>query len=131
MALVRVAEPARQPQEVRSVNSPGADSRADQYEIQGRFVMEVVTRSGRAAAVEFLIRAETVDVLHHQRLSAVLDRRQLRAWLATPGRPLVVGEVAFSLDRMVDRDGRVALTLPDVLVWTLAPNVLKGLQQMI
>lgn len=103
----------------------------------GRFVMEVVTNSGRAAAVEFRIRrnfAETGDVVevwHHGHLSAVLSRTVLRDWLAEPGSPLVVEEVAFSLDRMVDSHGRVALSLPDVVVWTLAPSVLAGLRNVI
>lgn len=96
-----------------------------------RFAMEVVTLSGRAATVEFRIRAETVEIWHHGRCSGVLDRFLLRSWLAAPDRPIVVDEVAFSLDRMVDSDGRVALSLPDVLVWTLAPVVLQELQHVV
>jgi hypothetical protein len=96
--------------------------------------MEVVTRSGRAAAVEFRIRPDTgttVEVWHHGGLRAVLDRAVLRDWLAEPGPPLVVNDVVLSLDRMVDSDGRVALSLPDVVVWTLAPTVLAGLRNVV
>ena len=115
---------------------PGAGRRwtqaaADPAGIQGRLAMEVLTRSGRAAGVEFRIRADTVEVWHDKRLSAALDRPLLRDWLADPGAPLNVGEVAFSLDRMVDCDGRVALTLPDVLAWTLTPSALNRLRHLV
>jgi hypothetical protein len=38
-------------------------------------------------------------------------------------------KVTFSLDRMVDRDGRVALSMPDVRQWTLSPTALAELQK--
>lgn len=94
-----------------------------------RFVMEVVTMSGRAAAVEFRISGEVVEVWHREQRNATFGRESLRTWLAAPASPLVVDDVAFSLDRMVDRSGRVAVSLPDVLAWTLAPEALAGLQE--
>ena len=101
-------------------------SRSDQLE---RFVMDVVTASGRAAAVEFRINGEVVEIWHRDRCSGAFGRDSLRTWLAAPDKPLAVNEVEFSLDRMVDRSGRVAVTLPDVSVWTLAPDALAGLRQ--
>jgi hypothetical protein len=103
-------------------------SRSDQLE---RFVMEVVTVSGRAAAVEFRISDDLVAVWHRDECIGAFDRASLRTWLAAPEKPLVVGNVAFSLDRMVDRSGRVAVSLPDVLAWTLAPEALVGLRQRV
>jgi hypothetical protein len=94
-----------------------------------RFVMEVVTVSGRAAAVEFRICDDAVQVWHLDHCNATFDREVLRTWLATPDAPLVVDEVAFTVDRMVDRSGRVAVSLPDILAWTLAPDALAGLRQ--
>jgi hypothetical protein len=96
-----------------------------------RFLLEVVTTSGSAAVVEFRILLDTVEVHHAGHCCGALDRDFLRNWLAEPGRPLVVDEVAFSLDRMVDQQGRVALSLPDVMVWTLSPVVLAELQKRI
>jgi len=96
---------------------------------QERFTMEVVTTSGRAAAVEFRIYADVVEVWHRDRCQATFARTTLRKWLATPETPLVVADVAFTVDRMVDRSGRIALSLPDVVVWTLAPDALAGLRQ--
>lgn len=32
-----------------------------------------------------------------------------------------VAEVTLCVDRMVDHQGRVAISLPDVRVWTLSP----------
>ena len=96
-----------------------------------RFVMEVVTMSGRAAAITFRINGDVVEVWHRDECNGVFDREALRSWLATPEMPLVAGEVAFSLDRMVDRSGRVAVSLPDVLAWTLSPEALAGMRQQV
>ena len=102
--------------------------KSDQME---RFVMEVVTMSGRAAAVEFRISSDTVEIWQRDEFRAAFDREELRDWLATPGEPLVVDDVEFSLDRMVDRSGRVAVSLPDLLAWTMAPDALAGLRQRV
>jgi hypothetical protein len=96
------------------------------------FLLELVTTSGRAAVVKFKIWLNYVEICYaDEHCCGVLNRDTLGAWLAQPGKPLVVDEVAFSLDRMVDQHGRVALSLPDVLVWTLAPVVLAELQRRI
>jgi hypothetical protein len=102
------------------------------FQPNGQFAMEVVTTSGRAASVELRIRSETVEIWHHDCCIAVFDRRALRTWLAEPlPEPLMAGEVTFSLDRSVDSDGRVAVSLPDVLVWTLAPAALDVLRRRV
>jgi hypothetical protein len=100
-------------------------------EVDERFAVEVVTVAGSAATVDFLIHLSAVEVWFQQRCRAVLNRRLLRSWLAEPQAPLVVDEVGFSVDRMVDHQGRVALSLPDVLVWTLAPEALAGLRRRV
>jgi hypothetical protein len=96
-----------------------------------RYAMEVQTLSGRATAVEFRIRLDSVEVWHHHHCSGVFDRDGLRFWLEDPGNPLIVDEVTFSLDRAVDQDGRVAISLPDVAVWTLCPSTLLRLQSVV
>jgi hypothetical protein len=101
-------------------------SRSDQLD---RFVMEVVTMSGRAAAIEFRISDDVVEVWHRNQRNGTFDRETLGRWLAAPEKPLAAEDVVFSLDRMVDRSGRVAVSLPDVLAWTLAPEALAGLRQ--
>jgi hypothetical protein len=103
-------------------------SKSDQLE---RFVMEVVTKSGRAAAIEFRINSDAVEVWHRAECHAIFDRNELRTWLGTPEKPLIADEVTFSLDRMVDRSGRVAVSLPDVVAWTLAPEALATLRQCV
>jgi hypothetical protein len=103
-------------------------SKSDQLEC---FVMEVVTRSGRTAAIEFRISGEAVEVWHRDECYGRFDRETLRTWLGAPEKPLMVDDVTFSLDRMVDRSGRVAVTLPDVVAWTLAPDALAGLRQRV
>jgi hypothetical protein len=94
-----------------------------------RLRVHVVTTSGRATAVEFRVRFDAVEVWHWNHRCAVFNRWKLGQWLALPGAPMVVDQTALSLDRMVDRDGRVALSLPDVLAWTLAPTELADLRQ--
>lgn len=96
-----------------------------------RFEMEVVTASGRAAPVRFQTRPNTVEVWLRDRRCAVLNRKVLRAWLAEPDAQLAVDEVTFSLDRMVDTLGRVAVSLPGVLAWTLAPTALAELRKRV
>jgi hypothetical protein len=99
--------------------------------LDGRFAVEVVTNSGKAAAVEFWRRLDVVEIWHHRRKIGVLDRARLSAWLAEPESPLELNMVALTLDRTVDRRGRVAITLPDVEAWTLSPASLAGLQSLV
>jgi hypothetical protein len=97
-------------------------------------LIEVVTTSGRAAAVELRLQRDRVEVWHHGRRGGVFVRDVLRRWLSDPNvyrRALVVDEVAFSVDRMVDVAGRVAISLPDVTVWTIDPRSLLGLRARI
>jgi hypothetical protein len=114
--------------DVELVNGPSGDWPDD---LDERHTVEVVTTSGSPASVDFRIRPENVEIWFQERRRAVLDRHVLRCWLAEPQTPLVVDEVAFSLDRVADSPARVALSLPDVLVWTLSPDVLAGLRYRI
>jgi hypothetical protein len=96
-----------------------------------RCSVEVQTVSGRAGAAEFRCRLDFVEVWSREHCCGVLDRDVLREWLARPGRPLVADEVALSHDRMVDRLGRVAISLPDVRAWTLSPLELANLRDRV
>jgi hypothetical protein len=96
-----------------------------------RLAMEVVTVSGRAAEVIVRIRLDSVEIWHHEHLSAVFDRQILRAWLADPWDLLADDEVCFSLDRRSDPRGRIAVSLPHVGLWPLSPNVLASLRDRI
>ena len=87
-----------------------------------RCLVEVQTTSGRAAAVEFRVRLDMVEVWHREHCAGVFDRDALRAWLIDPAKPLSADEVELSLDRWVDQDGRVAITMADVSEWTLSPR---------
>jgi hypothetical protein len=42
-----------------------------------------------------------------------------------------MGDVTFSLDRLVDVDGRIAITLPDVTPWTLTTKTTAQLRNRI
>jgi hypothetical protein len=98
------------------------------------FVLEVVTTGGRTTLVRFRILRDVVEVWHHDRRRGVFGREILREWLSSqdPNRlALVVDEVALSIDRMVDATGRVAISLPDVMVWTIEPHALQRLHQRI
>jgi hypothetical protein len=66
-----------------------------------------------------------VQVWFHHHCGAVFSRAVLADWLCAPSRlPLVVDEVAFSIDRLADRGGQVAINLPGVPAWTIAPRAL-------
>jgi hypothetical protein len=93
--------------------------------------VDVVTTSGRPAEVEFRVGSDAVEVWHWNQRCAVFDRWKLGRWLARPSTPLVADRASLSLDRMVDRNGRVALSLPDVLAWTLAPAQLADLKNLL
>lgn len=100
----------------------------------GVFVLEVLTTSGLTVLVRVRILRDVVEVWHHDRLAGVFVRDVLRAWLADPDPArlaLVADEVALSIDRMVDAAGRVAISLPDVMVWTIEPHALQRLRQRI
>jgi hypothetical protein len=113
--------------DVELVNGPSGDW-PDDVE---RVAVEVITVSGLSDTVELLIHPDAVEVWFDRRRRAVLNRRVLRSWLAAPQMPLVVGEVAFSLDRIVDGSGGSGLSLSDLLVWTLAPDSVAGLRRWV
>jgi len=97
-----------------------------------RFFVEVVTTAGPAAQLEIRVKDQTVELWRGATCSAVFDRGHLRTWMdalndTTP--PPACGDVHFHLDRQVDQDGRVAITMPDVNAWTFSPrahNDLRG-----
>ena len=98
---------------------------------EARVSIEVVTTFGRAEPVAFHVRTDVVEIWLRDRCCGVLNRKVLRTWLAEPGAPLVTEGAALSVDRMVDTLGRVAISLPDVLVWTLAPTALAELTKRV
>ena len=107
---------------------PPAPRRGRRRPGRSRYTVEVVTTSGRAAGIEFRIEDDAVEIWHLDRCRGVFPRDFLRDWMAPPGHPLVASEVGLSVDRMVDAQGRVALSLPDVSLWTLSPQALEVLR---
>ena len=69
--------------------------------------------------------------------TAFLDALTDAGLLIPSGVPGVVGRgsgfeaVRVGVDRMVDRNGRIAVSLPDVLAWTLAPTQLAVLKNLV
>jgi hypothetical protein len=94
-----------------------------------RLSLEVVTTSGTAAAVEIRVQPDTVEIWRGTHCSGVFDRTHLRGWLDTPESAVRVDEVTFSVDRLVDRDGRVAISMADISGWTLSPQTLADLRR--
>jgi hypothetical protein len=110
------------------VNGPSGDW---PDELDEQYAVEVLTVTGSAASVEFLMHPDAVEIWFQDRCCAVLSRRVLRGWLAAPQTPLVVDEVALSPDGMADSQGRFARNLPNVVLWTLAPDALAGLRMRV
>jgi hypothetical protein len=112
----------------RTDGSPSTPRHGSVLDVAG-IAFEVVTSSGRAAAVRLRIVNADVEVIHHGRRCGVFGRKELMAWInELPKRPLVADDVAWSVDRWVDRNGRVAISLPDVMAWTLSPDSLTELR---
>jgi hypothetical protein len=94
-----------------------------------RLWLEVVTISGRAAAVEFKLRMETVEVWCANHCLAILDRAELRRWLTDPVSELVVDELTFTPMRGLEHHDAIAITLPEVQAWPLSPVELVNLRK--
>lgn len=85
--------------------------------------VEAIQASGSAMMIRFHMRSDLVEVWANDRNLAVFDREALRAWLNEQApEVLTVDDVTMSVDRSVDRDGRVAVTVSDVDRWTLSPS---------
>src|SRR5215213_8291494 len=79
--------------------------------LDDHFTLDVVTVTGRASVIEFQLRDDQVEIWHHHRLTAAVDRTVLRGWLARPERSLIVGDVMFNLDCSIDVRDRAAISL--------------------
>lgn len=86
-----------------------------------RVRIEVMTTSNRAVEVEFRVRMDTVEAWFWEHLVAVFDRERLREWLADPSGWLAEGDAVLSVDPR-SNGARVAVSLTDVLAWTLSPK---------
>jgi hypothetical protein len=98
---------------------------------QSGVVVDVLTATGSNTRVEFRVKRDTVELRHHERLAAVFDRERLHQWLHEPDDDMQIDEARLSVDWLVDTSGRIALTLPDVDGWTLAPAELDELYRRI
>jgi hypothetical protein len=92
---------------------------------QVRVVMEVVA-SGRAVEVVFKIGVTTVQVFCRDRRIAVLERQEVRDWLADTRREVMTA--GHELILVTPKCVPPALVLGDVGLWTLAPSVLGELR---
>ena len=96
-----------------------------------RLWLEVVTSAGKAAAVEFRLRMEVVEVWCVNRCRGVLDRARLAAWLAEPGSELAVDDVALTSTVDLEQRLSISITLPDVQRWTLSPVEFVNLRERV
>lgn len=83
--------------------------------------IEVVTTGGRAAGVQFRIDPAVVTVWSREQCCAIFGRERLRCWLAHPRRWIAEGQVVLNVDPRSDGE-RIAISLPDVIAWTLSPK---------
>lgn len=95
----------------------------DTFAVGQRIEFEVVTRGGRAAAVELRIRLDSVECWYREHCSGVLDREGFRNWLTYPAGALVVDELTW----LQMSAGDIAIVLDDVGAWSLAPSTLAQL----
>jgi hypothetical protein len=111
-------------------------------DVDDHLTLDVVTVTGRAAAVDLQVHRNDVEIWHHLQRAAVVDRELLRGWLTQPDRCLMVGDVLFNLDRRVDvRDRsaisldlapeRITISLSDVRSWPLSAGQLETLRHLV
>jgi hypothetical protein len=113
----------------------GAGPKVDHSDraVQEKAVLfEVQTTSGRATSVNVVPREDTVEIWHHNERVGVFDRAALRSWFSDrKPRWICDGAVIFSIDRMVDMDGRIAISLPDVQAWALSPAAMEEIRHRV
>ena len=93
---------------------------------------DALASSGRTVVVEVRVYpvSEWVEIWHTGMVVGTFRSNTLSGWLADPTpQPLQSFSTSFSLDRTVDRNGRVAITLPEVALWTLAPETLADIRR--
>ena len=96
-----------------------------------RVFVELVTTAGPAAQLEIRVKDQTVELWRGTTCTAVFDREHLREWMDAMNEtapPPACGDVYFHLDRRVDQNGRVAITMPDVNAWTFSPRAYNDLR---
>ena len=93
-----------------------------------RIVFPVLTASGPEVEIEIRIGQETVEVWQKDLRMTIFDRCHLRSWFSNPTSSIGMGEVRFALDRFVDIDGRIAISMPDVDAWTLDHDTARKLR---
>jgi hypothetical protein len=89
--------------------------------------IEVLNGAGRAVSVEFAIRPDTVEVWTGGRCAAVLERSNLREWLAHPAGFHGLDDLTWA-----GTPAGVALTITHVFPWwELAPRDLARLRDLV
>jgi hypothetical protein len=82
--------------------------------------------------MRFRVRRDWVELWRGEHCSATFDRDRLRAWLnAMPSEPYEVDDVVLSVERSLDPDGDVAISLMDVRQWVLAPLTVAVLRKRV
>lgn len=110
--------------------------------VDEHLILDVRTVNGQPAAVDLQVHPEDVEIWHHRRRAAIIDRDLLRGWLTRPEHSLMVGDVLFNRDHNVDvRDraaisldnahDRITISLSDVRSWPLSPGELETLRHHI
>jgi len=95
----------------------------------GMITIEVLTRSGRAAPVEFRLNRNTLGVWHRGTMTAWFDRNDLFSWLSAPGKPgarLWGTATTFTIT-----ETGIAITLFEVDAWELRPTDLDALIDLV
>jgi hypothetical protein len=91
----------------------------------------VPTQSGRQVNIELRFAGEVVQVTRERRCVATFDKCALIDWFLKPDGQHAKDDVTFTLDRLVDRDGSVAMTMPDITAWTLGDDVVARIRHLL
>jgi hypothetical protein len=93
-------------------------------DIGGRYVIKLMSTTGRHVSAEFRIRLDTVEVWYRDRCQAVMDRDLFRVWLERNPGPYVIDDVMWT-----QAPGEpVALMIRDSGCWLIPASLMSGLR---
>jgi hypothetical protein len=93
-------------------------------DLGGRYVIQLLSTTGKLASVEFRIRLDTVEVWHRDRCQAVLDRESFQLWLDRRYPNYVVDDVMWKQAK----GEPTVLVIRDSGCWLIPAPLMSGLR---
>ena len=93
-------------------------------DLGGRYLIQLLSTTGRNVTAEFRIRRDTVEVWYQDRCQAVMDRDLFRIWLERNPGPYAVDDILWT-----HAPGEpVVLVIRNSGCWLIPASVMSGLR---